>query len=85
MPNTICLIKNSPNTENAKKLADYLLSKKTEAKLAISCAQMPLHKGVKIPNDVPSLDNIIPMKINYAKTAKKLEEIQEYLKKWSGQ
>jgi iron(III) transport system substrate-binding protein len=82
MPNTVCLIKNSPDTENAKKLIDYLLSKETEAKLAVSCAQMPLHKGVKTPKDVPSLDNIIPMKIDYDKTAQKLEEIQEYLKKW---
>ncbi len=82
MPNTVCLIKNSPDTKNAKKLIDYLLSKETEAKLAVSCAQMPLHKGVKMPKDVPSLDNIIPMKIDYDKTAQKLEEIQEYLKKW---
>ena len=82
IPNTVNLIKNSPNTENGKKLMDYLLSKKTEAKLAKSCAQMPLHKGVKTPNDVPSLDNIVPMKIDYDKTSKKLEEIQGYLKKW---
>ncbi len=82
MPNTVCLIKNAPDTKNAKKLIDYLLSKETEAKLAVSCAQMPLHKGVKTPKDVPSLDNIIPMKIDYDKTAQKLEEIQEYLKKW---
>lgn len=85
IPNTVSLIENSRNTENAKRLMDYLLSKETEEKLAESCAQMPLHKGVKVPKDVPSLDNIIPMKINYAKTAKKLEEIQEYLKKWTGQ
>jgi len=82
MPNTICLIKNSPNTDNAKKLADYLLSKNTEVKLAISCAQMPLHKGVEIPDNIPSLDNIIPMKIDYNITALKLEEIQEYIKNW---
>ena len=83
MPNTVCLIKNAPNIENAKKLIDYLLSKETEAKLAVSCAQMPLHKGVKIPDDLPSLDNIKPMNINYDKTAQKLEEIQDYLKDWA--
>ncbi len=82
MPNTVNLIKNSPNQENAKKLMDYLLSKETESKLAISCAQMPLHKGVKTPKDVPSLDYIAPMKIDYQNTAKKLEEIQQYLKEW---
>ncbi len=83
MPNTVNLIKNSPHMENAKRLMNYLLSKKTEAELAKSCAQMPLHKGVKIPEDVPSLDNIVPMKIDYDKTARKLEEIQDYLKKWT--
>ena len=82
MPNTVNLIKNSPNSGNGKKLMDYLLSKETEAKLAVSCAQMPLHKGVKTPENVPSLDYIIPMKIDYGQTSKKLEEIQQYLKNW---
>ncbi|VAX21823.1 Ferric iron ABC transporter, iron-binding protein [hydrothermal vent metagenome] len=83
MPNTVCLIKNSPNGENGKKLMDHLLSKATEAKLAISCGQMPLHKGVKIQDNIISLDNIVPMKIDYDKASVKLEEIQNYLKKWS--
>jgi len=82
MPNSVSLIKNSPNGENGKKMIDYLLSRDTEAKLAKSCAQMPLHKGVEIPTGVPKLDKIIPMKIDYNKTAKKLEEIQTYLKDW---
>jgi len=80
MPNTVNLIKNSPNSENGKKLMDYLLSAKTEAALAKSCAQMPLHKGVPVPANVPSLDDIIPMKIDYEKAASKLEEIQTFLK-----
>jgi iron(III) transport system substrate-binding protein len=85
MPNTVCLIKGSPNTNNGKKLMDFLLSKDTEAMLARSCAQMPLHKGVKVPAGVASLDSIIPMKVNYDKTAIKLEEIQNYLKAWAEQ
>ncbi len=82
MPNAVCLIKNSPNNKNGKMLIDYLLNKETEAKLAKSCAQMPLHKGVRVPENIPSLDNIIPMKIDYDKTSVKLEEIQNYLKAW---
>ncbi len=82
MPNTVNLINKSPNSGNGKKLIDYLLSKKVEAKLAKSCAQMPLHKGVDIPKNIPSLDNIIPMNIDYDKTSKKLVEIQDYLKEW---
>ena len=83
MPNTVCLIKGSPDNTNGKKLMDYLLSRQTEARLAVSCAQMPLHKGVKVPEGVPSLDNIKPMNISYEKTAEKLEEIQGYLKNWA--
>ena len=82
MPNTVNLIKSSPNSKNAKILMDYLLSRETEAKLAKSCAQMPLHKGVETPKNIPSLDNIIPIKIDYDKTSQKLEEIQNFLKKW---
>ncbi len=79
MPNTVNLIKNSPNGINGKKLFDYLLSADTEAALAMSCAQMPLRKGVPTPEGIPSLDDIVPMKIDYEKTAAKLEEIQKYL------
>ena len=82
IPNTVSLIKGSAHQANAKKLIDYLLSRKTEEKLAVSCAQMPLHKGVKTPDNIPSLDNIQPMKIDYNAAAKKLEEIQPYLKSW---
>ncbi len=82
MPNTLCLIRNTKHLENAQKLYDYLLSKQTETKLAKSCAQMPLHKGVAIPTDLPSLDHIVPMQIDYEKTAQKLENIQSYLKEW---
>ncbi len=82
MPNTLSLIKNSPNQENGKKLIDYLLSRETEARLAVSCAQMPLHSGVKTPNYVPSLQNIKAMNVDYSKAALKLEEIQLFLKKW---
>ncbi len=83
IPNTVSMIKGSPNTENGKLLIDYLLSPETEKKLAISCAQMPLHKNVKIPANIPSLDNIVPMNIDYDITAQKLEEIQEFLKEWA--
>lgn len=82
MPNTVSLIKNSPNPDIGRRLINYLLTKETEAKLAKSCAQMPLHKGVETPPDVPSLDNIVAMKIDYDRTAQKLEQTQELLKDW---
>jgi iron(III) transport system substrate-binding protein len=83
VPNTVSLIKNSPNNENGKKLMGFLLSAKTEEMLAESCVQMPLHKGVPVPANVPSLDNIIPMAVDYVAIAKKSEEIKQYLKEWA--
>lgn len=83
MPNALSVINGSPNPENGRKLMDYLLSRETEAKLAASCAQMPLIKGTSMPAGVPSLDDIIPMKIDYDRTSKKLEEIQPWLKQWA--
>jgi len=82
IPNAVSAIAKSPNTAEAKMLIDYLLSKQTEAKLAISCAQMPLIKGVVTPKDVPSLDQIKPMKVDYDHITTKLEAIQGWLKKW---
>ncbi len=83
MPNAVSLIKNAPNAQISKKLIDYLISKETEAKLAKSCAQMPLIQGTEVPENVPSLDHIKPMKIDYKKTSDKLEEIQPWLKEWT--
>ena len=82
MPNALGIIKGSPNTQNGKKLMDYLLSKETEARLAISCAQMPLIKGTKLPEGIPSLDAIIPMKIDYEETSDMLQKMQPWLKQW---
>ncbi|MDO1449609.1 extracellular solute-binding protein [Rhodocytophaga aerolata] len=82
IPNTVSLIKNSPNGVNAKKAIDYLISKETQLKLAKSCAQMPLSKGVEVPQGVFSLDKVKAMQVNYDQTSKKLEEIQNYLKEW---
>ncbi len=80
MPNAVVVIKNSPHPKTALELVNYLLSPSTEKILAESCAQMPLHKGVHVPPNVPTLDKIIPMKIDYEKTADKLVEIREFLK-----
>lgn len=85
MPNALSLIKGCPNTENGKKLMNYLLSKETEIKLAKSCAQMPLIKGTELPDNVPSLDNIKSMNIDYDITSEKLRDIQPWLKQWAEQ
>ncbi len=85
MPNMVCLIKNSPNQENGKKLIDYLLSAEVEKSLAwAACAQMPLRYDVRTPADVLTIDAVKGMNVNYHDVAKKLEEVGAFLKQWAG-
>ena len=85
LPNAVVLIKNGPHPEQGRKLIDYLLSKETERKLAFAeCAQIPLHPGVETPPEVPRLDTLKVMDVNYATLANKMQEIQPFLKTWSG-
>jgi len=85
VPNTVVIIKNCRHLTEAQKLVDYLLTRETEQKLAFAdCAQIPLHAGVQTPADVPKIDRIKVMKTDYATVAKKLQEIQPFLKDWAG-
>jgi iron(III) transport system substrate-binding protein len=85
IPNALVLIKGGPNPGNGKKLLDYLLSKESEKKLAFSdAAQIPLHTGVETPPQVKRIEDLKPMKIDYAQVARKMQEIQPFLKEWAG-
>jgi len=85
VPNAAVLIAGSPHLEAGKKLIDYLLSKETEAKLAISdAAQIPLHPGVVPPSQLLPIESVKVMKVNYSDIAAKLQAIQPFLKNWVG-
>ena len=85
VPNAVVLINGARHPDNAGKLIDYLLSKATERKLAFAdCAQIPLHPGVDTPAEVKPIEEIKAMNINYGQVARKMEEIQPYLKQWVG-
>jgi len=85
LPNAVVLIKGGPNPENGQKLINYLLSAETERKLAFAdCAQIPLHEGVDTPDDVKKIEDIKTINVDYEKVAKKLQEIQPFLKRWAG-
>lgn len=85
VPNTVSLIKNSPNQDNARRAIDYLTSKETQLKLARSCAQMPLSPGVAVPPGLFSLDQVKPMRVDYDRASRKLEQIQPLLQAWLNQ
>ncbi|MBI3408512.1 MAG: extracellular solute-binding protein [Planctomycetes bacterium] len=85
IPNAVVLIKGGANTENGKKLMDYLVSEETERKLAAAdCAQIPLHPGVPTPPEIKPVDRIKTMKVDYAEIAARLTAIQPVLKEWVG-
>jgi iron(III) transport system substrate-binding protein len=85
VPNAVVLIAGSPHQGAGKKLIDYLLSKETERKLALSdAAQIPLHPGVATPAELRPIDTIKVMKVNYAEIATKLQAILPFLKMWAG-
>src|SRR5213083_146636 len=86
LPNAVAMIKGAPHAENGKRLIDYLLSKETERKLAFAdCAQIPLHAGVDTPPEVRRIEDIKTMRVSYADLARRMEEIQRFLKEWAGQ
>lgn len=85
VPNAVVLIRGAPHVDNAKKLMDYLLSVETEKKLAFAdCGQIPLHKGVETPPVVRPIESFRAMTVDYALVAKKMQQIQPFLKDWSG-
>ena len=84
IPNAVLMINKGPNPANGKRLIDYLLSKETERKLAFSdAAQIPLHSGVETPALVPRIENLKTMQVSYAEVARKMQELQPYLKSWA--
>jgi len=85
VPNATVLINGAPHPDEGRKLIDYLLTKETERKLAFAdCAQIPLHAGVPVPAEVRPIEKTKTMTIDYAKVAKKMQEIQPFLKSWVG-
>jgi iron(III) transport system substrate-binding protein len=85
VPNAVLLIAGAPHPDLGKKLIDYLLSKETERKLALSdAAQIPLHPDVAAPPQLRPSDSIKVMRLNYSDVASKLQTIQPFLKSWAG-
>ncbi|MCF8027330.1 MAG: extracellular solute-binding protein [Desulfobacteraceae bacterium] len=79
IPNTVALVKNSPNPEQGKQLIEYLLSREVEKKLAFSpSAQIPLRKDVEVPDHVPGPSAYKAMEVDYQDIADNLEESAEF-------
>jgi iron(III) transport system substrate-binding protein len=76
MPNMISLIASAPHPQEARHLIDYLLSADVERQLAQSEAvQIPLHAGVPGPKNIPAIDSFRPMTLDFAKAARRVEDV----------
>jgi iron(III) transport system substrate-binding protein len=76
MPNMVSLIASAPHPQEARQLIDYLLSADVERQLAQSEAvQIPLHAGVPGPKNIPPIDSFRPMTLDFAKAARRVEDV----------
>ena len=83
IPNTVAIVKGSPNAAGAKQLVDYLLRAKTEAKLATGGGfQIPLNPYVtaKMPTALLPPSKVKPMAVDWERAADLWDEAQAFLR-----
>lgn len=83
IPNTVALIKGSPNQAGGKKLIDFLLSTDIEARLAAGNShQIPLNPAVhaELPPQILTPREAKPMQVDWEKAADLWDEVQEFLR-----
>ncbi|HZZ84924.1 MAG TPA: extracellular solute-binding protein [Anaeromyxobacteraceae bacterium] len=83
MPTAVVLVK-GPHPEEAKKLADYLLSVPAEERLVELASHMPLRPEVKAPPGVRRAGEFTVMKVDYGKVADAMQRLQPWLREWAG-
>jgi iron(III) transport system substrate-binding protein len=82
IPNTLTILKGSPNPEGAKRLVDYLLSAEIEKRLAESNShQIPLNPEVKakLPPEIETPATAHAMEVDLEKAADLLDEVRGFL------
>lgn len=84
MPTVVVRMRGGPNPEPARRLIDFLLSAEVETMLAESAAHMPLRPDAPHPEHIRAAGELRSMHVDYADLAKRMEEIQPWLRNWSG-
>lgn len=81
IPNTVCILKDAPHPEAAKKLVDYILSIEVEKKLAaLDGAQIPLHASLKGQEHQLPIEKMRPMDVDYTKIGGEIDERADLFK-----
>jgi iron(III) transport system substrate-binding protein len=80
IPNTLALIKDSPNPEAAERLLDFLLSAEVERKLADGpSAQIPLREGVPASDRVKTPQQVRAMQVDWSAAAAAWDTTAKFL------
>jgi iron(III) transport system substrate-binding protein len=76
IPNTVALIRGARNEDNARRLADYLLSARVEGALAQGRGvQIPIRSNVPGPALLPPLAQIKALAVDYSEVARAYERM----------
>lgn len=84
IPNTVAVVKGSPNPAGARQLVDYLLSAEVEKQLAeTESHQLPLNPQVKaiLPRGLETPQTVKAMKVDFGKAVDLWGQTQEFLRK----
>jgi iron(III) transport system substrate-binding protein len=80
IPNTLAILKGSPNPKDGEALASYLLSPEVEATLANGpSAQIPLLKSTKAPARVETPLSVRAMAVDFEAAAKLWDQVAAFL------
>jgi len=80
IPNTLCLIKDSPNANSARKLVDFLLSPDVETKLANGrSAQFPISRQVNIQSRARPDHPVRWMDVDFVAAADQWDQARAFL------
>lgn len=80
IPNTVCIIRNGPHPEGARKLVDYLLSPPVEQALAEGPAgQIPLNPAVDVKTKVETPKTVRAMDVDFKAAAAQWDAAAKYI------
>lgn len=80
-PNTVSLVKGGPNSDNAKRFIDFMLSHEVERLLAeADSAQIPTRDSIPRPDTVASFESVKVMQVDWTEVAAVLDEVHGELK-----
>jgi iron(III) transport system substrate-binding protein len=81
IPNTVAVLAQAPHPDAARRLVDFILSREVEAELARSdSAQIPLRSGVPPPPNIPPMEELRVMEVDWQAVGRAIARRHEELK-----